>query len=347
MDQTLLLFRALFLTACGVAGWFIASVPLGSKPWSPELGSFLGLALGLFVILVDRLTKGVSLRAFSSATFGLTLGCVLATLLFSSGLFDKGVDEHTQWIIRLTIYLVFGYLGTMLALRSNRDEFSLLIPYVRFIGQEPHEQITLLDTSSIIDGRVADLCKGGFLDGTLIVPRFVLEELQALADCPDATKRARGRHGLDLLNELKKNPALEIKIHETIDVKEAVDARLIHLARLLNARIATTDYNLGRVAELQKVRVLNIHLLAAVLRPSLMTGEKLTIKLVREGKEAHQAVGFMPDGTMIVVNHARHLIGQDAELAISGAIQTTAGRMVFAEIIRESPAGVSSSGETR
>lgn len=332
MDQTLILFRILFLTGCGVAGWFISAInPIWTT--APWLGSFLGLAVGLFVVLVDSLLKGVSLRAFSSATFGLTLGCVLATLVWASGIFHYA-DEGTQWILQLTIYLTFGYLGTMLALRSNRDEFSLLIPYVRFIRQEPHEQAYLLDTSSIIDGRVADLCKSGFLDGTLIVPRFVLHELQVLADSSDSGRRTRGRHGLDLLGELQRGAQVEVKIHETTETHDPVDTRLIHLARLMNAYIITTDYNLGRVAELQKVRVINIHLLAGILRTPLMVGDSLRIKLTREGKDAHQAVGYLPDGTMIVVNQSRSLIGQEVDVIVSGSIQTAAGRMIFADLAK-------------
>lgn len=332
MERTLLLFRVLFLTGCFAAGWYVSRVtPWIAQPW---LGSFLGLAAGLFVILIDRLMKGVSLRAFSSATFGLILGCVLAKLVLASQILNY-VDGDVQWTIRLIIYLFFGYMGTMLALRSNRDEFSLIIPYVRFMQQEPHEQVSLLDTSSIIDGRIADLCKSGFLEGTLVVPKFVLDELQTLADQADASKRTRGRYGLDLLNDLKHNPTLEVKIHHTVDVPEPVDARLVRLARLLNGRIITTDYNLGRVAELQKVRVLNIHLLANAIRAPLLAGESVRLKLIREGKEAHQAVGFLPDGTMIVVNHARSLIGQDVEATVSGTIQTSAGRMVFADLFRD------------
>lgn len=298
------------------------------KPW---MGAFFGLVLGLMVVLIDKLLKGVSLRAFSSATFGLTLGCVLATLVWSSHIFDYASSD-AQWMIRLGIYLTFGYLGTMLALRSNRDEFSLLIPYIRFIGQQPHEQVNLLDTSSIIDGRMSELSKTGFIDGTLVVPRFVLDELQSLADCPDQIKRLRGRRGLELLTDLQKSHVIEVKIHDAPLDKEPVDAKLIHLGRLLNARIVTTDYNLSRVAELQKVRVLNLHQLTNVLKPALIVGEILSLKLVKEGKEPHQAVGYLPDGTMIVVNHSRQKMGQEVVVTVTGSLQTNAGRMVFADI---------------
>ncbi len=214
MEQTLILFRILFLTGCGVAGWYISPRLVNAWKDTPWLGSFFALSAGLFIILVDRVVKGVSLRAFSSATFGLTLGCVLATLVWASDLF-KYANEDVQWIIHLCIYLIFGYLGTMLALRSNRDEFSLIIPYVRLMRQKPSEQITLLDTSVIIDGRIEDLCKSGFLRGILVVPRFVLNELQSLGNSSDPTKRLRGRRGLDLLNELKNLGMVEVKVHET------------------------------------------------------------------------------------------------------------------------------------
>ncbi|MDD2709573.1 MAG: twitching motility protein PilT [Verrucomicrobiae bacterium] len=330
MDRTLLLFRVLFLTCCGAAGWYLAQTEhlWHAEPW---LGAFLGLALGLMVILADLLLKGVSLRAFSSATFGFLLGLILAWLIKASGLFEYAADD-VQWIIHLSIFLIFGYLGMMLALRSNRDEFCLIIPYVRFMRREPHEYNTLLDTSSIIDGRISDLCKSGFLEDTLVVPHFVLDELQALADCPDATKRARGRHGLDILNQLRDAPEAELKVHETPESEDPVDTRLINLARVLDARIATTDYNLARIAELQRVRVLNINQLANSLRPPLITGDRLRLKLVREGKDADQAVGFLPDGAMVVVNQARRLIGQEVDVVVSGNIQTSAGRMLFAEL---------------
>lgn len=330
MNKTLILIRILFLVGWGVGGYYIAG---NNKYWTPEpwQGSFWGLAIGLFIILIDRLIKGVSLRAFSSATFGLLLGLILAWLVRSSELFIY-TSKETQWILHLIIYLTFGYLGTMLALRSNRDEFSLLIPYIRFLRQDPHEQIALLDTSSIIDGRISDLCKSGFLSGTLVIPNFILDELQSLADSNDATRRMRGRHGLDLLNELKKNDSLEIKIHEAVPSSEPVDTRLIQLAQLYNGRIVTTDYNLGRIAELQKIPVMNVHLLANILKAPLAAGEKMRLQLIREGREPHQAVGFLPDGTMIVVNQARHLIGQETDIVVSGAIQTAAGRMVFADL---------------
>jgi uncharacterized protein YacL len=332
MNQTILLLRFLFLAVCAAAGWHIADKVDWLASWQ---GSFIGLAAGLFIILLDVFAKGVSLRAFSSATFGLTLGLVLATLVSASKIFTYASPD-AQWVIHLSIYLSLGYLGTMLALRSNRDEFSLVIPYVRFLRQDPREQVNLLDTSAIIDGRVGELCKSGFIEGTLVVPRFVLDELQKLADSPDAGRRTRGRTGLDLLKELMKLTGIELKIHETTPASDPVDHRLLHLARVLSGKIITTDYNLARSAEIQNIRTLNIHLLANAVRTQVMTGDLIRLKLVREGKEPHQAVGFLPDGTMIVVNHARSMLGQETEVTISGAIQTTAGRMIFADLSKPS-----------
>ncbi|MCC7518237.1 MAG: twitching motility protein PilT [Verrucomicrobiae bacterium] len=330
MEQTLLLFRTLFLTGCGVAGWYIARIVEGwsEQPW---LGAFLGLALGLGVILADRLMKGISLRAFSSATFGLILGCVLATLVLASGLF-KHVSEDMEWVIRLVIYLVFGYLGTMLALRSNRDEFSLIIPYVRLMRSRPADFTWILDTSAIIDGRIADLCKSGYVEGTLVVPRFVLKELQDLGESPDSARRQKGRRGLDLLNELRALPNLEMSVHESDENAASNEARYLHLASLYQARLVTTNYNLGRIAEIQKVRVLNVHQLAGALRIPLIAGERLMLRLIREGKDPHQGVGFLADGTMLVVNHAREMIGREIEVVITSSIMTSAGRMAFGEL---------------
>lgn len=333
MNQTILLLRGLFLTACGVAGWYIAGNLHPDWAHQPSLGLFFGLAIGLTVILVDLFANGVSLRAFSSATFGLTLGLVLSALVSASGLF-KYASESTQWAIQLSIYLSLGYLGTMLALRSNRDEFTLLIPYMRFIRQEPHEQVSVLDSSAIIDGRLAELCKSGFLEGTLVVPNVVLHELQMLADSSDANRRIRGRSGLDLLKDLGKLSQIQIKVHEAPESKEPVDTQVIRVAQILRGKIITTDYNLGRVAEVQNVRVLNLHALAGISRPQVAAGESVKLKLIREGKEPHQGVGFLTDGTMIVVNHASQLIGQEAEVVITSSIQTTAGRMIFADLLK-------------
>jgi uncharacterized protein YacL len=214
-----------------------------------------------------------------------------------------------------------------------KDEFNLVIPYVKFMRENKPERLVLLDTNIIIDGRIQDVCATGFLDAVFIVPRFVLNELQYIADAADDVKRVRGRRGLEVLKMLQLNPCVEVKFHENDvpDVKE-VDGKLIQLAKMLPAEILTNDHNLGRIAELQHVKVLNFNELAKSLRPVVLPGEKLTVRLLKEGREPQQAVAYLDDGTMIVVNRARRLVGQEIEVTVSSVLQTAAGRMAFAEV---------------
>src|SRR5436305_15240285 len=207
---TVNLLRVLFVTFCGVIGASISSELLDST----MPGLLVGFVLGLLVVLADRLLKGFSLRAFSSATFGLFLGLIFANLLTASDILRFQPDT-TQWIVRLIVYSTFGYLGMMLAMRSNRDEFSLIIPYVRFARQTTQHEPVVVDTSVIIDGRIADLCATGFLSDVLIVPRFVLGELQTLADSRDPVKRERGRRGLEILHHLQNSKDIHLTIHDT------------------------------------------------------------------------------------------------------------------------------------
>jgi uncharacterized protein YacL len=277
--------------------------------------------------------KGFSLRAFSATTFGLLLGTVVALLIDRSGLFEN-VEEHpTRWLIRLSLFLSFSYIGIVLAMRSNKEDFSLIIPYVRFAPQNKPDNLLLLDTSVIIDGRIADLIEANFVEGLIVVPRFVLMELQQLADSNDAIKRGRGRRGLEVLNRIQRNTRNEVKIHDGDfpDEKE-VDAKLVRLARNLGAKLYTNDYNLGQVAELQKVSYVNLHDLAKSLRVILLPGEMLTLRIVREGKDKGQGVGYLPDGTMVVVNNAQNSVGQQVEVQVQSQLQTGAGVIVFADL---------------
>jgi len=326
--STINLLRLLFLAAALSIGVMLGAARLGS----PFVGGALGLVFALALVLADRLLKGFTLRAFSSATFGLLLGLVCATLLRASGVLDYQPAE-TRWLISLLLYATFAYLGMMLAMRSNRDDFSLVIPYVRFTSQPAQEVPLLLDTSVIIDGRLTEVCATGFLSNALVVPRFVLEELQHLADSADPLKRARGRRGFDHLEKLRRTPSLHVTIHDSAPEHElAADARLINLARLLGCRVVSNDLALGKIARLQGVSVLNLNDLAKALRPELATGDELDLALVKEGREAHQAVGYLSDGTMIVVNHARAALGKTVEIVIAGTLQTSAGRLLFAEL---------------
>ncbi|HEV2842364.1 MAG TPA: PIN domain-containing protein [Chthoniobacterales bacterium] len=326
---TLNLLRVLFLTFCAAIGGIVTVETQGTS-----IPGILGGALfALVLVLVDRLLKGFSLRAFSSATFGLLLGLVFANLLMGSQIL-RYQSETTQWALRLVVYCSFAYLGMMLAMRSSRDEFSLIIPYVRFARETTQHEPLLVDTNVIIDGRIADLCATGFLSRSLIVPRFVLAELQTLADSRDPIKRERGRRGLEILNQLQRSTDIELTIHDTTgdDADLATDARLVRTAKMLQARLLTNDTALCQVARLQQVQPLNLADLTQALRPNLLAGDELELNLVKEGREAHQAVGYLPDGTMIVVNHARPKLGNVATVVVSSALQTGAGRLIFAEL---------------
>ena len=326
---TVNLLRILFVTFFAAIGASISSA-FSENMWP---GLALGAVLGLVVVLIDRLLKGVSLRLFSSATFGLLLGLIFANLLMASDILHYQ-SETVQWAARLLVYVVFGYLGMMLAMRSSRDEFSLIIPYVRFAREATQHEPLVVDTNVIIDGRIADLCSTGFLSHSLIVPRFILGELQLLADSHDPTKRERGRRGLEILNQLQREKDIELTVHEATDhgAEIGADERLVRAAKVLKARLLTNDHALAQIARLQQVPVLNLADLARALRPTLVTGDELDLHLVKEGREGHQAVGYLPDGTMIVVNHARSHLGKTRTIVVASALQTAAGRLIFAEL---------------
>src|SRR6478609_5167286 len=326
---TVNLLRVLFVTFCTAVGSIISNEAQGNT----LTGALAGIVFGLILVLADRLLKGLSLRAFSSATLGLLLGLFFANLLLASQVLRYQSDE-TQWIVRLVVYCAFGYLGTMLAMRSNRDEFSLIIPYVRFARETTQHEPLIVDTNIIIDGRIADLVATGFLSRALIVPRFVLGELQRLADSNDGIKRERGRRGLDILNQLQRSREINLTIHDSglDDSDLPTDARLVRVAQVLQARLLTNDQALGQVARLQQVPVLNLNDLSRALRPVVVPGDELELNLVKEGRDPHQGVGYLPDGTMIVVNQGRPHIGRVATVVVSSALQTGGGRLIFAEL---------------
>ena len=325
--------RILFLGLCTAAGYAISQVrpELTGLSHSGLIGMMTGFGFGGLMVAVDEMLKGFSLRAFSATTFGLLLGSVVALLVDHSGLFEHA-PEINQWIIRLSLFLGFGYIGIILAMRSNKEDFSLIIPYVRFAPQNKSDNLLLLDTSVIIDGRIADLIETGFLEGLIVVPRFVLQEIQQIADSADPIKRARGRRGLEMLNRLQRNAHTEVRIHDGDFPEEyEVDTKLIHLAHNLNARLYTNDYNLSKLAQLQKINYVNLHEVAKCLKVILLPGETLQLKIVREGRDKGQGIGYLPDGTMVVVNNGQSHVGQQIEVQVQTLLQTGAGVIVFAE----------------
>jgi uncharacterized protein YacL len=326
--------RILFLCLCTTGGYAVSQVrpEFVNAPYGAGIGMVIGFGFGWLMIALDEMLKGFSLRAFSATTFGLLLGTVVALLIDRSGLFEH-VAEMPRWLIRLCLFLGFGYIGMVLAMRSNKEDFSLIVPYVRFAPQNKPDNLLLLDTSVVIDGRIADLIEANFLEGLIVVPRFVLKELQQIADSHDPIKRARGRRGLEMLNRIQRNTRNEVRIHDgDFPEEKEVDAKLIRLARNLGAKLFTNDFNLGKIAELQSVQYVNLHDVAKSLRAVLLPGEQLSLRIVREGKDKGQGVGYLPDGTMVVVNNAQSVVGHQVEVQVQSLLQTGAGIIVFADL---------------
>ncbi len=334
--MTLWLIRFFFVTLSSIVGYQVGALV---TKWGPEAGPIGATAGGLLacaVIGLEVALKRVSTRGLSAAVFGLLFGIVMARLL-STTLDLVPVAPNVANSIRAALVVLFSYFGMVIAIRG-RDEFNIIIPYVRFSRQDQREEIVILDTSVIIDGRIADICQTKFIEGRFIIPRFVLKELQQIADSQDPIKRNRGRRGLDVLGRMQKIPHVDVKIHEEDfpETKE-VDAKLVKLAKLLGGKILTNDFNLNKVAELQGVPVLNINELANALKPVVLPGELMEARVIKEGKEYNQGVAYLDDGTMVVVEQGRSLIGQTVKVLVTSVLQTAAGRMIFAKPENENP----------
>ncbi|MCM8824247.1 MAG: TRAM domain-containing protein [Candidatus Omnitrophica bacterium] len=290
-----------------------------------------GIILGSLIVFFEIIARRVSLKGLSAGVFGIILGLILAKL-FGTILDLFNLEKELDLPIRIFITLIFIYLGITLGLKG-KEEFSIIIPYVKFRRQELKEENIIVDTSSIIDGRILDIVKTGFIEARLIVPRFILNELQNLADSTDHLKRQKGKRGIEVLNSLKKEQTVEVVIHEMEeDGKIPVDERLIKLAKVLDSKILTTDYNLNQIAQLQGVKVLNINDLANALKPILLPGERFMLKLIKEGKEQNQAIGYLEDGTMVVVENSKWLIGKNVEVEVTSVLQSPSGRIIFTKI---------------
>jgi uncharacterized protein YacL len=317
--------RILFVLASILVGYFTTSHILE--------GFIIGTVASGFIILLESLMRRVSVRGLSSTVFGLILGLIMAKLV-GDAFSVAQIPAEILANIRLILTLLFCYFGTLIGLRG-KDEFNIIIPYVRLRRQDQAEEVTVVDTSAIIDGRIQDILKTKFLEGKIVIPRFVLKELQQIADSTDPIKRQRGRRGLEILNTVQKEFGLNLSLNEEEfpEVKE-VDAKLVKLALLLQAKILTVDFNLNHVASFQGVKVLNMNELANALKQVVFPGEQMQIKLLKEGKEYNQGVGYLDDGTMVVVEEGRKLIGQEIKVVVTSVLQTPAGRMIFTKISR-------------
>ena len=329
MNRTLLPIRIVFIALCAAAGWLVC---YSVREWDEYrvIGSFVGMLIGVLVVLIDLMLKGFSLRGLSALTFGLAMGAVISYLLGTSPLFIRG-DEQIIYLSRLTLFLVVTYVCTVIALRG-KDEFNLVIPYVRFVPHEVDVPLVVVDTSALIDGRIGRICETGFLSGALIIPRFVLEELQKVADSSDLGKQARGRRGLEVLSALRRLKQLDLRIHESDAKSEEVEAKLVFLAQSMKAKLLTTDYNLAKMAEFHGVFWLNLNALAKSMRRDLLVGEPIEIDLVKTGREEHQAVGYIEDGSMVVVEEARAMVGSRVTARITSILPSAGGKLIFARL---------------
>lgn len=283
----------------------------------------------------DSLVK-VPMTEIFSGTFGLVLGLIIAYL---ASIPVRGIPI-VNTIVSITLTVLLGYIGFQVGFKKREEIFNLFFSrqHRRKGGTEqeghpqPGKQVKILDTSVVIDGRIADICQTGFLDGPIVIPLFVLEELQHIADSSDALKRNRGRRGLDILNRIQNELPIEVQMYEGDfeDIQE-VDSKLIKLAKLMNGIVVTNDYNLNKVCEFQKVKVLNINDLANAVKPVVLPGEELNVQLIKDGKEHHQGIAYLDDGTMIVVEEGKNYIGKRIDVLVTSVLQTSAGRMIFAK----------------
>ncbi len=303
------------------------------------------LILAVAVVAVDLFIPRKSLQAISGVFFGLLVGLVLSlgvgkiADVFVQAFLPTYVNTETGAatiaILKLLLGIICCYYCISFVLQT-KDDIRFVVPYVEFAKQLKGNRPIILDTSVIIDGRIAEVCDTGFIDTKLIVPRFVLHELQTVADSNDKLKRVRGRRGLDVLNSLQSKPNMDIEILEPrlpkAEAEESVDLKLLSLAQEMNGRVATNDYNLNKIGKLRGVDILNINDLANALKPIALPGEAMIVKIIKPGEEAGQGVGYLDDGTMVVVEQGRGRIGETVAIAVTSVLQTSAGRMIFGRI---------------
>jgi uncharacterized protein YacL len=345
----LILIRAIFLVVVGGMGAKAARDVSGTQVVNPAVLFVSVLGCAILIIVVDVLTPRKRIATISAVYFGVIVGIFLSNLVYDA--LQPAMQLHLKPQVHLlissfmTVFICYVCISTLL---QTKDDFRFIIPYMEFSKEVKGARPLVLDTSVVIDGRIADVAETRVIDQPLVVPRFVLQELQTIADSSDKLRRNRGRRGLDILNRLQKSPGVEVKIHdaeipELTGIKE-VDQRLVVLAKHLGGKVVTNDYNLNKIARLQGVEVINLNDLANAMKPIVLPGENLTVKLLKRGEEQGQGVGYLDDGTMVVAEQGAYHLGETVRLTVTSVLQTSAGRMIFGRIeqIQSGKAAVSS-----
>ena len=335
MRFDVVVIRLIFTGILFGAGWWLHPLP-----GHPAISALVAGLVGLAIIFFEMRIRRASLKTLIGAAVGSILGIIGAYLIGSLIMRQESISHEARTLITLSLVSFMAYCGLMVgAAKGDYLELSALGGI--FSDKAARRDLKILDTSVIIDGRIADVAETGFLTGTLIIPQFILRELQQVADSPDSSKRQRGRRGLDMLNRLQNNSSLDIQIVETdFPAVREVDLKLIELGKQMgDAVIVTNDFNLNKVAQLRGVNVLNINELANALKPVVLPGEAMRVFILKEGKEYNQGVAYLDDGTMVVVDNARRLIGKNADIAVTSVLQTTAGKMIFGKIPDEAENG--------
>jgi uncharacterized protein YacL len=328
----MIILNSFLIVICALSGFYIGFDIFRSTPYA-IVGALVCLVVSLLVIVFEKYVRKSPPRVILGGVIGLLLSLIIANF-FIKAVFFNYITYKNSFFIYLPIVSIICYLGIVVGVAKGGD-FDFRDWKKAAAGGVPGgEQNKIIDTSTIIDGRIADICETGFIEGIFIIPQFVLQELQHIADSTDPIKRTRGRRGLDILKRIQKK-TLEIQVEITDQdfprIKE-VDSKLIALAQKVGGKIITNDFNLNKVAELQGVKVLNINDLANSLKPVVLPGEQMAIRVLKEGREPRQGVAYLDDGTMIVVDDARSLIGKKVEVVVTSVLQTTAGRMIFAKL---------------
>lgn len=321
------LLRVVLVVSAAIMGLQIALYSYAEDIYAPIWGIAIGVGVGIFVVALERALSRFSARSITYGAFGLIVGLIIANLVSPAIISTLRIS----WNLQLIFTIVFAYLGISFSIYRQNDLNNI---FFRRDGKKGNDiSPKILDTSVIIDGRIADIITTGFLAGSLVIPRFVLKELQHIADSSDSLKRNRGRRGLDILNRIQKNSKSEIRIEETDypDLPD-VDAKLIKLAGDIKGMVVTNDFNLNKVAEIQSIEVLNINDLANAVKPVVLPGELMSVRVLKEGKEYDQGVGYLDDGTMVVVDHGRDKIGLVLDVVVTSVLQTAAGRMIFTRL---------------